>query len=52
LRRDEHAVLQARAAAERIVAADPEPTLASHPDLADELRLFLDPEDEEYLFKS
>jgi ATP-dependent DNA helicase RecG len=52
LRRDRQAVLHARAAAERIVAEDPEPTLASHPDLADELRLFLDPEDEAFLFKS
>jgi ATP-dependent DNA helicase RecG len=50
LRRDREAVQHARDAAEEIVAADP--TLASHPELADELRLFLDPEDEEFLFKS
>ena len=50
LRRDREAVQHARDAAERIVAEDP--TLAAHPELADELRLFLDPEDEEFLFKS
>jgi ATP-dependent DNA helicase RecG len=50
LRRDREAVQQARSAAERIVEGDP--TLGSHPELADELRLFLDPEDEEFLFKS
>jgi ATP-dependent DNA helicase RecG len=50
LRRDRPAVEAARAAAEQIVAEDP--TLASHPVLEDELRLFLDPEDEEFLFKS
>jgi len=50
LRRDRKAVDAARRAAERIVAEDP--TLADHPELADELRLFLDPEDEEFLFKS
>ena len=52
LKRDKEAVVQARAAAERLAAEDPEPTLASHPDLADELRLFLDPDDEAFLFKS
>ncbi len=50
LRRDREAVQHARDAAERIVAEDP--TLAGHPELADELRLFLDPEDEAFLFKS
>ena len=50
LRRDRKAVQAARAAAERI--ADADPTLAQHPDLADELRLYLDDEDEAYLFKS
>ena len=50
LRRDREAVQHARDAAERIVDADP--TLAEHPELADELRLFLDPEDEAFLFKS
>jgi len=50
LRRDREAVQNARDAAEQIVDADP--TLANHPELADELRLFLDPDDEEFLFKS
>ena len=39
----------ARDAAERIVAEDP--ALDHHPELADELRLFLDDEDEAFLFK-
>ena len=42
-------VQHARDAAERIVDADP--TLDHHPELADELRLFLDDEDETFLFK-
>ena len=50
LRRDKQAVLHARAAAERLVADDGD--LTAHPDLQDELRLFLDPEDEAFLFKS
>jgi ATP-dependent DNA helicase RecG len=50
LRRDRTAVEAARRAAERIVDEDPE--LADHPELADELRVFLDPEDEAFLFKS
>ena len=50
LRRDREAVLHAREAAERIVEEDS--TLDSLPDLKDELRLFLDEEDEEFLFKS
>jgi len=50
LRRDRKVVQHARDAAERIVADDP--TLASTPELQDELRLFLDPEDEAFLFKS
>jgi ATP-dependent DNA helicase RecG len=50
LRRDKLAVQAARAAAERIVDADP--ALADHVELQDELRLFLDEEDEEFLFKS
>jgi ATP-dependent DNA helicase RecG len=50
LRRDRGVVQQARDAAERIVAEDP--TLDGHPELADELRLFLEPEDEAFLFKS
>ena len=49
LRRDKKAVQLARDAAERL--ADDDPTLAEHPELADELRLFLDPEDEAFLFK-
>jgi ATP-dependent DNA helicase RecG len=50
LRRDREAVQHARAAAERIADADPE--LDDHPELQDELRLFLDAEDEAFLFKS
>ncbi|HLT17096.1 MAG TPA: ATP-dependent DNA helicase RecG [Acidimicrobiales bacterium] len=50
LRRDRKVVDAARRAAERIVAEDP--TLAEHPELADELRLFLDEEEEAFLFKS
>jgi ATP-dependent DNA helicase RecG len=50
LRRDRKAVEAARAAAERIVDADPE--LEQNAELQDELRHFLDPEDEAYLFKS
>jgi ATP-dependent DNA helicase RecG len=50
LRRDREAVQHARDAAERIVDADLH--LDAHPELADELRLFLDPEDEAFLFKS
>jgi ATP-dependent DNA helicase RecG len=49
LRRDKEAVQQARTAAERIVDADPD--LAEHPEMADELRLFLDEADEEFLFR-
>ena len=37
-------------AAERL--ADEDPRLEQHPDLVDELRLFLDEEDEAFLFKS
>jgi ATP-dependent DNA helicase RecG len=50
LRRDKQAVLFAREAAEQIV--DRDPGLEQHPDLQDELRLFLDEEDEAFLFKS
>jgi ATP-dependent DNA helicase RecG len=49
LRRDRAVVEQARDAAVRVIAQDP--TLDAHPELADELRLFLDPEDEAFLFK-
>jgi ATP-dependent DNA helicase RecG len=50
LRRDRKAVEAARRAAERIVEEDP--GLTNHLELADELRVFLDPEDEAFLFKS
>ncbi len=50
LRRDRKVVEVARAAAERILDADPD--LTGNPELADELRLFLDPDDEAFLFKS
>ena len=50
LRRDKEAVQHARAAAERLV--DEDPRLEQHPDLVSELRLFLDEEDEAFLFKS
>ena len=50
LRRDKEAVQHARQAAERL--ADEDTTLAAHPDLVEELRLFLDEEEEAFLFKS
>jgi ATP-dependent DNA helicase RecG len=50
LRRDRELVSQAREAAFAIVDADP--GLARHDDLRDELTLFFDAEDEEFLFKS
>ncbi len=50
LRRDREVVQQARDAAVQVVDADP--TLDAHPELQDELRLFLDEEDEAFLFKS
>ncbi|MGE3621228.1 MAG: ATP-dependent DNA helicase RecG [Acidimicrobiia bacterium] len=50
LRRDRDWVALARADAERIVAEDP--LLVAHAELRDEMSLFLDPADEEYLFKS
>jgi ATP-dependent DNA helicase RecG len=50
LRRDREVVEQARRAAVRIVDEDAD--LSAHAELKDELRLFLDPEDEEFLFKS
>jgi ATP-dependent DNA helicase RecG len=49
LRRDREWVDAARAAAVELVDADP--GLAAHPDLRDELALFMDEEDEAYLFK-
>ncbi len=50
LRRDRTVVQDARDAAEQIV--DRHPSLAELPELEDELRLFLDDEDEAFLFKS
>jgi ATP-dependent DNA helicase RecG len=50
LRRDRKLVELARQAAFAIVDADPQ--LREHPLLAAELRLFMSPEDESYLFKS
>jgi ATP-dependent DNA helicase RecG len=50
LRRDRKVVQDARDVAEQIV--DRDPSLAELPDLEDELRLFLDHEDEAFLFKS
>jgi ATP-dependent DNA helicase RecG len=49
LRRDKEAVQHARQVAERLV--DEDPWLDQHPDLATELRVFLDEDDEEFLFK-
>src|SRR3546814_19414684 len=48
LRRDKKVVKQARDAAVRIVDADPT-LVETCPELADELRLFLDPDDEAFL---
>ena len=50
LRRDRTVVQDARDAVEQIV--DRHPSLAELPELEDELRLFLDDEDEAFLFKS
>jgi ATP-dependent DNA helicase RecG len=50
LRRDRELVAQARDAAFAVVGPDPD--LAEHPDLLDEVALFLSEEDEEYLLKS
>ncbi len=50
LRRDRALVHLAREVAERLVTDDA--TLSDNPDLKEELRLFLDPEDEAFLFKS
>ena len=50
LRRDRELVEAARLAAQRIVDSDE--SLENHPDLRDEIALFLSPEDEEFLFKS
>ena len=50
LRRDRELVSLAREVALEVVDSDP--TLADHPELADELRLLLDEEEAEFLFKS
>ena len=50
LRRDKEAVQHARVVAERL--ADDDPRLEQHPDLVTELGLFLDEEEEAFLFKS
>jgi ATP-dependent DNA helicase RecG len=50
LRRDRELVTLARQAAFDVVDADPD--LSTHPDLLDELALFLSEEDEEFLLKS
>ena len=50
LRRHKKTVALAREVAFELVDADA--TLASHPDLAEELRLLIDPDEQEFLFKS
>ncbi len=50
LRRHRTTVALARSVAFELVDADA--TLASHPELAEELRLLIDPEEQEFLFKS
>jgi ATP-dependent DNA helicase RecG len=50
LRRDKELVVAARETAIAIVAQDP--ALVLHPDLDDEIRLFVDPDEAEFLFKS
>jgi ATP-dependent DNA helicase RecG len=47
---DRFLLTEARRVAEAIVKEDP--LLAHHPELADEIRLFVDPDEEQYLFKS
>jgi ATP-dependent DNA helicase RecG len=47
--RDKRLIVQARDAAFAIL--DEDPTLAQHPELADELSIFLAPEEKEFLFK-
>ena len=51
LRRDREAVA-ARPRRRRARSSTPTRASTTHPELADELRLFLDAEDEEFLFKS
>ncbi|MDA8062695.1 MAG: DNA helicase RecG, partial [Actinomycetota bacterium] len=50
LRRHKKTVALARRVAFELV--DEDATLSSHPELAEELRLLVDPEEREYLFKS
>jgi ATP-dependent DNA helicase RecG len=50
LRRDADLLSEARAVAEAVTASDP--LLTGHPLLQDEVRLFLEPEEEAFLFKS
>jgi len=50
LRRDADLLEAARRVAEEVTGDDP--SLAAHPELQDEVRLFLDPEEEAFLFKS
>ena len=50
LRRDKALVIEARRVATEIVGNDPE--LSKHPELKDEIQLFVDPEEAEFLFKS
>ena len=50
LRRDKKLVVEARRVATAIVGDDPE--LAAHPELRDEIQLFVDPAEAEFLFKS
>ena len=50
LRRDKTLVIEARRVAQEIASADPELTLNS--ELRDEIRLFVDPDEAEFLFKS
>ncbi|HLW45168.1 MAG TPA: ATP-dependent DNA helicase RecG, partial [Acidimicrobiales bacterium] len=50
VRKDGDLLEAARRVAEAVTEGDP--TLEAHPGLADEIRLFLDPEEEAFLFKS
>jgi hypothetical protein len=47
--RDKRLIVQAREAAFAIL--DKDPTLAQHAELADELSIFMAPEEKEFLFK-
>jgi hypothetical protein len=50
LRRDKNLVVEARRVAQDIALADPELTLNT--ELRDEIKLFVDPDEAEFLFKS